>query len=425
MNKQDTIVDEALQKLIDKRNHILNLQRQLNTQNNNKKLSREEKNEVTQLKRQENKLVSKIIEHSLTPKEATQLEKQFQSLEAKLLQQLGQSNPQTLNTIKEPEIAKNIDIYTNLDKYFEEYLEYRIQFDGIKNSSIKSYKAAIKYLKYFINDKTDFSFKFFKDIQKNFQLMPKNFFKYKKYYTLSFKELIKLKEKEQYDTLDNQTINNHISAFKKFFDYLKYEEVITINPLLDIRPLPETKETNKKEYTSEELSTIFNSDIDKEYKNMCKVALYAGLRIEEVLSIKKENIKDGLIEIDIEDSSTKKHQRLVPVHENLKLSINQQIKQNKGKFLFFNGNVNNEVKNVGKRINRRLKKLVDIEGKTFHSFRKNFSQEIELKTDAEEKYKKYLMGHSQSKDITHMIYNRGKVNIDKLNNCINQITFDY
>jgi len=40
---QDTIVDETLQKLIDKRNHILNLQRQLNTQNSNRKLSREEK----------------------------------------------------------------------------------------------------------------------------------------------------------------------------------------------------------------------------------------------------------------------------------------------------------------------------------------------------------------------------------------------
>ena len=35
------------------------------------------------------------------------------------------------------------------------------------------------------------------------------------------------------------------------------------------------------------------------------------------------------------------------------------------------------------------------------------------------------MGHSQSEDITHTIYNRGKVNIQKLKDCINQMTFEY
>ena len=67
-----------------------------------------------------------------------------------------------------------------------------------------------------------------------------------------------------------------------------------------------------------------------------------------------------------------------------------------------------EVKNVGKRINRRLKSIVPIKEKTFHSFRKNFSQNIELNSKSEDKIKKYLMGHSQSKDITHAVYNRGE-----------------
>jgi len=40
--------------------------------------------------------------------------------------------------------------------------------------------------------------------------------------------------------------------------------------------------------------------------------------------------------------------------------------------------------------------------------RKNFSQMIELETDAEEKTKTYLMGHTND-SITHTIYNRGKL----------------
>lgn len=71
-----------------------------------------------------------------------------------------------------------------------------------------------------------------------------------------------------------------------FFSYLKYEEYLDNNPLQDIKILPEEKLTNKEEFTEEELKTIFNSKMDLDYINMCKVSLYTGLRVEEVLSIK-------------------------------------------------------------------------------------------------------------------------------------------
>ena len=165
--------------------------------------------------------------------------------------------------------------------------------------------------------------------------------------------------------------------------------------------------------------------MEKEYINLCKFSLYCGLRIEEVLSIKKKNIKDNLIYIDLNDTSTKKHQRVIPIHTNLISILDYQTQSNKGEYIFFNGNNGSEATNVGKRINRRLKKIVPDSVKSFHSFRKNFSQEIELNTDSEEKIKKYLMGHNLGKNVTHNIYNRGKVNLEKLFSCINQISFNY
>ena len=318
------------------------------------------------------------------------------------------------------------DIYANFDKYYADYIEYKKIFGGVSHHSIKSYDASMKYLKYFVDEKSDFSFKFFKDVQSKLQKLPKNFFKYPKYFEKNYLELMTLLEVEKHDTLNNKTINKHIINFKSFFKYLQYEEYIIENPLKNIMSLSEEKATNKEEYTSNELDKIFDGNMDKSYLNLCRVALYTGLRIEEVLSIKKENIKDNFIHIDLKDSKNKKHERIIPIHKNLVSSIECQKKSNKGDYIFFNGNSSQqEVTNVGKRINRRLKNVTTEEGKSFHSFRKNFSQNIELNSSSDYKTKKYLMGHNLDKDVTHTIYNRGKANRDKLVACINDIDFKY
>jgi len=353
-----------------------------------------------------------------------------ENLENKILAKFENNLLQNKNiedTTKNENIEKeNNDVIENFDEYFNKYIEHRKNFDNISDSSIKGYNASMRYLKYFINKDTQFTFKFFKDLQLKFTKLPKNFFKYDRYYKKTFTELMKIKEKEKYETLNNKTINNHINSYKLFFKYLKYDEIIDINNLADIQQLPEEQFTNKEEYTQNELELIFKSEFDDfNYINMCKVSLYCGFRIEEVLSIKKIDIKDNFIHINLKDTSSKNHTRIVPIHKNLLDLINYQIKHNKGIYLFFNGNVDNEVKNVGKRLNNRLKTIISDTSKTFHSFRKNFSQEIELNTDAEEATKKYLMGHSMSKDITHSIYNRGKFNNKKLIDCINQITFKF
>ena len=340
-------------------------------------------------------------------------------------QKIDKGTVQSQPTIKEVDNTSSCNIYANLDNYYKDFTEHRKAFKKVSNSSIKNYTASIKYLKYLADEDTIFTFNFFKKVQIKLQSMPKNFFKYSKYYNKNFEDLLELKEQENYEIMSNKTVNGHINNFRIFFDHLKYEEIIDENPVSGIYSLPISNGTIKEEYTHEEVIKILSADIESDYINMYKVALYCGLRLEEVLSIKKENIKDNFIYVDVEDSDTKKHQRIIPIHKNLQFAIEQQIKQNKGDYLFFYGNVGNEVSNVGKRINRRIKQEVPAKYKSFHSFRKNFSQEIELNTDAEEKVKKYLMGHSHNQDVTHLIYNRGKVNTGKLVNCINQITFEY
>jgi len=329
----------------------------------------------------------------------------------------------TLQQQQTPQKEPKNNLKDNLDKYFNDFLEHKKNFDKVSQASLTSYKSSLHYLKYFITKDTIFNFTFFKQLQKDLQELPSNFFKYEKYYKKTFNEVVKFKNK--YQAINTKTVNKHITNYKLFFNYLVYEEIIKNNPLENIKPLLEEKHTIKEEYTQEELENIFNSNIEKNYLNMCKIALYTGLRLEELLTLKKEDIKDNCIHLNLEDKSTKKHTRIIPIHKNIINTLQEQKKLNKGVFLFLKEATKNEVSNTGKRVNRQLRKIVNNKNKSFHSFRKNFSQELEINTKTEEKTKKYLMGHSFAKDVTHMIYNRGKMNIEKLKDCINQISFNY
>jgi len=332
-------------------------------------------------------------------KEEIEIEQKIKELEQNKDNQILEivKNLQHIQTPTPPKVS-----HFDLDTQFEKYLQHKEKHEKISKSSLKAYAATYRYLEYFTTKSTIFNFAFFKEIQQKLQLLPKDFFKHEKYYKSTFEEVLKLQKKEPCETLNTKTINNHMSNFKSFFDYLLYEEIIQDNPLSNIKPLQEQQETPKEEYTTQELELIFKSNIEQDYLNMCKVALYAGLRIEEVLSIKKEDIQDNLIHINLQDKTTKKHTRIIPIHKNLQSTINEQIKRNRGIYLFFEGNENHGARNIGKRVNRRLKSIVNSDFKTFHSLRKNFSQELELSTNAEDKIKKYLMGHSLSKDChTH------------------------
>ncbi len=307
-----------------------------------------------------------------------------------------------------------------LEEHYNNFLNEKIENEKISDSNIKQYNSTKKFLFYFFKDKdNDLSFKFFKDLQNKFKQLPLNFLITKKN-ELKFEDVIK-KEKVNYRKLNNKTINNHISRMNIFIEYLVYNEYIEINNCKKLKVLIEEKETVKEEYTKEDLENIFNSDLLlKEDKEFCKLSLFTGMRLEELHTLKKKNIDitEKLINIDLKDTKSKKHQRIIPISSYIFETLKNRIKNlDDEDLLYFSDKSLNA---VGKYINRKLHKIIIEKYKTFHSFRKNFSQLIE-NTDADDKTKKYLMGHSLEKDITHKIYNRNKINIDKLRKCINQI----
>ena len=243
--------------------------------------------------------------------------------------------------------------------------------------------------------------------------------KFKKFEKLKIDEIEKIYKIENFETLSNKTINNHLVNISNFFDDLVYNEIIETNHVKKVKKLEE-EESEKIAYSKDDLIKIFNSDIEQELKQFCKVALYTGARIGEIANIKKDDIdfKENIIKIN--GTKTKNANRIMPISPHILNILKDRIKTNKGQFLFFE---DNNVDRIGKVLNRRLNKIIIEDVKSFHSFRKNFSQEI-LKTNAEEHTRKYLMGHSLNKDITHKIYNQNQMNMNKLFECINSIYFN-
>jgi len=321
-------------------------------------------------------------------------------------------------TIKKDEIEK-IN-YSNIENYFNEFLNQKIKIEKRGISTEKAYIASFNYLKFSSDENTIYNFAFFKQFQKNLMIIPSNMNKFKKFQTTKIDELAKIYKKENYETLSNKTINNHMVNIGNFFDDLVYNEIIEINHCKKVKKLLE-EDSEKIAYSKDDLIKIFESDeLDQELKQFCKVALYTGARIGEIANIKKDDIdfKENIIKIN--GTKTKNANRIMPISPHILDILKDRIKKNKGQFLFFE---DNNIDRIGKVLNRRLNKIIIEDVKSFHSFRKNFSQEI-LKTNAEEHTRKYLMGHSLNKDITHKIYNQNQMNMNKLFECIKAIEFE-
>ena len=266
MQKQSKEEKELIAKLLQKttltkneaeilygKSELKNIDKQYNEDNTNT-LNKEEKEAYI------NELFKDEIE---TEKELIELKNNDTNTILKKIDAIQNINTTTISN------EETHNIYNNLDVYFNNYLEHKKTYNKISNSSIKAYNASFKYLKYFTNKNTVFNFAFFKQVQQQMQQLPKNFFTHKNYKNTSYKEILKLKKIEK---LNTKTINNHINNMSSFFDFLEYEEIITSNPLLKIKPLLESQEIVKLEYLKDELDTIFNNkNIEKEYLNMCSL----------------------------------------------------------------------------------------------------------------------------------------------------------
>lgn len=328
--------------------------------------------------------------------------------------------PEIKETAQTTQKAKTFS-KSQLFEFWEDFQSERMEREKNSNASMKAYDATKKIFFYFLKEKgNDLSFSFFKDLQSKIRQLPPRFTTSKLYKLEPNQALKKIKEQEL-EKLNVKTVNRNLSIINLFVDYLAYIEKIEINHCSKLILDKKSNLNPKLNYTKEDVKKIFEKLEDQKDKDFCKFALYTGLRIGEIYNLKGLNIdlEEKLITITQEDTSNKFHKRIIPIHKNifemLEKIVNNLPSQD-NKLFDFDKSLNATMK----AINRKLKKIIPDTNKTFHSFRKCFSQSIE-NSEVDEKYKEFLLGNSLSKNIRHKIYNLGKVNTKMLRKCIDEM----
>lgn len=184
-------------------------------------------------------------------------------------------------------------------------------------------------------------------------------------------------------------INKRLSYNKELFEYaIRNRYLIGSNPFLNLyvgdKATIEQETEHYDKFTLEELKAIFDKASYRKFFTKPDyiygpfLSLYSGARLEEICSVKLENIKtaEGITYLDIKKAKNKNSIRRIPLHKTiLNSSFMEFVEQQRAKncvmlFDHLKPGRNGFGKNLGRRFGQYLDSLNIISPtKVFHSLR--------------------------------------------------------
>ena len=169
--------------------------------------------------------------------------------------------------------------------------------------------------------------------------------------------------------------------------------------------------------------TFLKSELigENEFTATC-VALYSGMRIDEICNIQKTNISENCFKVL--EGKTEAAQRVIPIHPLLRPIIDRFLESSLDEFLIkgikSGGYDNKRSWNFVKRHGRLRKKIGIPEGVVFHTLRNTFATSME-NLNIPRNHISQLMGHEDS-NMALDVYSSGLA-IEPLVESINKLTF--
>jgi integrase len=294
--------------------------------------------------------------------------------------------------------------YRNVKSTFERFKKYHKKTYNWSLDNEQLGDRALNLLDLYFKDKNlmDIEFDDLEDFRDILLEIPKrlttyNFFKGK---DLDFI----LENNDDYDKLDNTTINNYIEKVNLYFSYMhKLKYIIGEDFII---PTYDENGKNREPYTDEEISKIFDLMKNDTLENrfITYIAAYMGMRLKEITQLKKEDIiKIGdifCISINTKEdktTKTKKSVRIIPIHNKLMELGLLEFVNSKDKELFTITN-----KNFSSYFRKNYKSLINDE-KTFYCLRHTII-DIFKQSDCKKEHYQAFVGHSQGKDTITMDY---------------------
>lgn len=243
---------------------------------------------------------------------------------------------------------------------------------------------------------------------KSYSLCLKNFFKFQKtdFETLDIEKIRNFLLKIQEKGLSSQTMNLYLNSIKFFYrDVLKNSQKIDLKFAKRSKKLPIV-------LSKTEIIELLNSYSNKKHKLIVGLAYGAGLRISEVINLRRVDINIDELTIHLKNGKGKKD-RITVFSEKMKNILKDYLLlKNSNDYVF-------ESQRGGKLCERSLQKVFEqglkkakIDKKaTFHSLRHSFATHL-LENGVDVRYVQELLGHQNIR--TTQIYT--KVTNPKLKN---------
>jgi integrase len=191
-----------------------------------------------------------------------------------------------------------------------------------------------------------------------------------------------------------------LSAARGYWDYLEQHKGLRLEPpfykVLPPKPKKKTKamiDAQRKAFRAVDFHKLLSGCHDESLKDLMSLAAYTGCRIEELCSLKLENVSDDRFEIV--DAKSEAGWRTIPIHHQISQTVARLVATSTDDYLIsgltFNkyGNRSNA---IGKRFGRLKAELGYGDEYVFHSFRRGFATQLE-NANLSKTISARLMGH--------------------------------
>ena len=241
-------------------------------------------------------------------------------------------------------------------------------------------------------------------------------------------------------SLSASSIKRITGACRNFYKYLQKLKEVPIdlpNPFV----VPEdfkisNKPNSKAKFKTEPWRPFDPDDIiylhtcatlkgDSQLADLILIGAYTGARIEEICSIKCQDIDDKTSSIRITDSKTEAGKRLIPIHSKLKDRIKRLAAESDDDFVIA-GLRKNKYGDRSNAVGKRFGRLKTLEGydsqHVFHSIRKTLVTMLENQ-GVGENVAADIVGHEKPR-ITYGLYSGGTT-LEVMREAIERISYDF
>jgi len=210
------------------------------------------------------------------------------------------------------------------------------------NKSVKESKLYSKYLKLYFGENRDIE-----------SIKPSDIEEYKLYMISSGRS--------------NATVNRYLAALKRAYNIMIKDELINYNPVCKVDMLVEDNKRNR--YLSKQEWELLYNELSPINKKIVMVALLTGLRKQNVLKLRWEQIDWNLRTIELSKSENKGKKSIkIPITDTLYELLKNSNPKSEG-YVFINPNTNKPYTDIKKGFTEAVKRA-GIKDFKFHDIRR-------------------------------------------------------